>query len=729
LLICLIQNSFIHYNIMKKLLLTAGISFLLSLAAFAQEGMWLLTQLDQLKLAERGLQLGSKDIYNPDGSCLSRAILQIGGGTGSFVSPDGLVLTNHHVAYTAIQRASSTESDYLANGFLAKNRQDEIRAPGYKALIVTGIRDVTDEVLAAVKDISDPVEKDKKTEEKIKEIREKQSKDRKDVIVKISSMYNGRQFLEFTYREFKDMRIVYAPPSSIGNYGGETDNWMWPRHTGDFSFLRVYVAPDGSSREYDPANVPYKPEVWLKTAKDGVKEGDITFILGFPGFTTRYRSATSVYWNQEINYPFTIENFGEIISLIEDLTKNDPAGRLKTASLVKGLANTLKNYQGKVEGMKKTHFLQEKKAFEKEFLTWANSRKELKEKYAGLLDREREAYLPLEKTRERDQVAGLFGGLAGTLCGIAEQLYTDAMEIEKAGDKPDEASLKKKMEKISEQLTYAFNDYDEPVDKALFARALGMAGRLPADQRIPAVDRISEKPGFDAANFTEKAYSVTKLKDPEYVKSLIGKTPKELEQSGDPFLLLAAGLYPLNEEINKTQSAFAATVIDIRRQYMEALYEWKGKAMYPDANGTIRFTSGKVKGYKPRNAVWYEPFTSLAGVVEKHNGKEPFNAPEALIRLSRDKDYGRWSDKSLNDVPLAFLSLCDITGGNSGSPVMNAKGELAGVVFDGNYEAMISDWQYDENLQRSITCDIRYVLFVTEKFAGATHLLKEMQIR
>ncbi len=701
----------------------------LSLTVFAQEGMWLLTQLDRLDLAGKGLQIGSKDIYNPDGACLSRAILQIGGGTGSFVSPDGLVLTNHHVAYTAIQRASTTEADYLENGFLAKTRQDEIRAPGYKALIVTGIRDVTDEILAAVKDISDPVEKDKKTDEKMKEIREKQSKDRKDVVVKIASMYNGRQFLEFTCREFKDIRIVYAPPSSIGNYGGETDNWMWPRHTGDFSFLRVYVAPDGSSREYDPANVPYKPEVWLKTAREGVKDGDITFILGFPGFTTRYRSSTSVYWNQEINYPFTIKNFSEIISLIEDLTRNDPAGKLKTASLVKGLANTLKNYQGKVDGMKKTNFLQEKKDFEKEFLTWANSRKDLKEKYAGLLDQEKAAYLPLEKTRERDNIAGLFGGLSGTLCGIAQQLYADAKEMEKSGEKPDEASLKKKMKEISEQLSFAFNDYDEPVDKALFARALEMAGKLPSDQRITAVDKISGQPGFNIRTFTEKAYAFTKLKDPEYVKALIGKSPLELEQTGDPFILLAAGLYPLNEEINKTQSAFAATVIDIRRQYMEALYEWKGKAMYPDANGTIRFTSGRIKGYKPGNAVWYEPFTGLAGVVEKHTGTDPFNAPEALIRLSRDKDFGKWADKSMNDVPLAFLSLCDITGGNSGSPVMNARGELAGVVFDGNYEAMISDWQYDENLQRAITCDIRYVLFITEKFAGAGHILKEMQIR
>ncbi|MCX6303612.1 MAG: S46 family peptidase [Bacteroidetes bacterium] len=714
---------------MKKNIYSLCILLFLCLPSFAQEGMWLLTQVNQLDLNKKGLAVAADDLYSKDKPALYRAILQIGGGSGSFVSPDGLVLTNHHVAFTALQRASTTNSNYLAEGFLARTKSEEIRAPGYQALMVVEIRDVTQEVLEDAQFIRDPLEKDRRVNEKIAEMTDLIKKDRKDIVALVSEMFNGKQYMLFVYKEFKDLRIVYAPPMAIGNYGGETDNWMWPRHTGDFSFLRVYVSPDGTGSEYDVQNVPYKPGVWLRTTRDNLRDGDFTFIMGFPGSTTRYRSSTSVHWNQTYNYPFTVENYREIIGICGELTKNDPEGKLKVASLVKGLANTMKNLEGKLEGMKKTSFLQKKIDFEKEFMSWANSSPANRERYSTILSREKEQYKLLGDTKERDNVYGIFQGLAGLQIGIAMQVYYLAREMAKPAGERQPGLTDEVIRETADGLQYAYANYYEPVDKALLVRALEKAGALPPGQRITGLEYILGDKKQSIAQFADQAVATSKLQDLEFAKLLYLKTVKELEALDDPFMKMAVSLYPTGEAINKTSEVFAANVTAIRKEYLDALFAWKGKTLYPDANSTIRFTSGRVKGYKPRNAVWYDPFTSLGGVVEKNTDVEPFNAPAKLVELYGKRDFGNWMDPALKDVPVAFLSTCDITGGNSGSPVMNAKGELAGVVFDGNYEAMISDWQYDIDLQRAITCDIRYVLFITQKFGNAGFLVDEMQAK
>jgi hypothetical protein len=715
--------------IMKRTLIISILCIFTVLSAIAQEGMWMLTQVGQLDLAKKGLKIPVEEIYSPGKSCLANAVLQLGGGTASFVSPEGLIVTNHHVAYTALQRASSVNSDYLTNGFLAKERSAEIKAPGYKAQIMTEMKDVTDEVLAASKGITDPLEKDKKVNARIAEMTDAVSAKGSDQEAVIVPMYNGKQYIMYTYKVFKDIRIVYSPPLSIGNYGGETDNWMWPRHTGDFSFMRVYVSPKGEGTGYSAENVPYNPKVWLKVAQGDLKEGDLNFIIGYPGSTTRYRSSTSVKWNLEYNYPFAIQNFSEVISLADELTKNDPAGKLKVASLTKGLANVMKNYQGKVDGMKRTHFLQKKLDFEKEYLAWANGTPERKAKYADILSKEKVQYVVIEKTKDRDNVFGILQGLSGTMFNVASQVYNVAREMEKPVEERQPGLNEEALKEFAEGLTYAYNDYYEPVDKALLLRVLKMAAALPAGQRITGLEYVLTGSGKTPEQWVDEAYSTTKLRDPEFAKSLIGKPSADIEKTVDPFIKLAISIYPMSEEISKTSEAFAANVTFLRKDYLDALYEWKGTNMYPDANGTIRFTWGPVKGYKPADAVWYYPFTSLQGVVDKNTGEEPFNAPAGLVSLEENKDFGKWSDPELNDVPVAFLNQCDITGGNSGSPVLNAKGEITGVAFDGNYEAMISDWQYDYALQRCIAVDIRYVLFVTEKFGNAGFLLKEMGVK
>jgi hypothetical protein len=714
---------------MKKQLIISFFCILIALSATAQEGMWMLTQLNQLDLGKKGLMIPVDQVYNPGKPCLANAVIQLGGGTASFVSPEGLVVTNHHVAFAALQRTSSVNSDYLTNGFLAKDRSFELQAPGYQARLMMEMRDATGDVLEAAKGISDPVEKDKKVNARIVELTEKVKIKGSDLEAVIVPMYNGKQYFMYTYKVFKDIRIVYSPPSSIGNYGGETDNWMWPRHTGDFSFLRVYVSPDGQGSVYSASNIPYKPKVWLKIAKTDLKEGDFNFIIGYPGFTTRYRSSNSVHWNLEYNYPFAIENFRQIIELAEDLTKNDPAGKLKIANQVKGLANVMKNYQGKVDGMTRTHFLQKKLDFEKEYLGWANTTPERKAKYAGILSKEKALYDVLEKTKDRDQVFGILQGLSGTLLNVASQAYNIAREMDKPAAERQPGLTEETLNEFGEQLTYVYNDYYEPVDKAMLVRVLKLAAALPEGQRITGLEYILKDPGKTPEKWVDEAYSTTKMKDPAFAKSLIGKPAADIEKTGDPFIQLAVSIYPMSEEINKAAGIFGANVTALRKDYMDALYEWKGTKMYPDASGTIRFTWGPVKGYKPADAVWYYPFTTLQGVVDKNTGKEPFNAPAELVSLKEKKDYGKWIDPELKDVPVAFLNQCDITGGNSGSPVMNAKGEIVGVAFDGNYEAMISDWQYDYALQRCIAVDIRYVLFVTEKFGNAAFLLDELGVK
>jgi hypothetical protein len=714
---------------MKRLLFISAFLLLTVLSALAQEGMWMLSQLGQLDLNKKGLQIPVEKLYSPGKPCLASAILQLGGGSASFVSPEGLVVTNHHVAYTALQRASSVSSDFLTRGFLAGERADEISAPGYQAKMMLEMKDVTDEILSVAKDIKDPVERDRKIDEKISAMTEAVREKGDDLEADVVSLFEGRQYIMHTYKLFKDIRIVYSPPLSIGNYGGEIDNWMWPRHTGDFSFMRIYVSPDGEGTGYSPDNVPYKPQVWLKPALGDLDEGDFNFIIGYPGFTTRYRSSNSVDWNLHRNYPFTISNFSDVIAICNELTKNDPAGALKVASLVRGLENTMKNYQGNVEGMNKTHFLQKKLDFEKEFLAWANSTPERKLKYADILAKEKAQYDIIAKTYDRDNALGILQGiLAGRLTGVANNIYGISRELEKPEAERQPGLTEDALKEYAEGLQYTYNDYYEPVDRALLLRALRMADALKGDQRITALDYIFKDSGMTLEQWVDNAYSTTKLKDPEFTAGLVGKPSAELESLKDPFIGIAAALWPVSEESTKTLNAFVSNVTALRKDYLIALYEWKGSALYADASGTIRFTWGPIKGYKPADAVWYEPFTTLQGVVEKNTGKEPFNAPERLVKLEETKDFGRWADPELGDVPVAFLNQCDITGGNSGSPVMNAKGEIIGIAFDGNWEAMTSNWQYDYALQRCIAVDFRYVLFITEKYGNADFLLKEMGV-
>jgi hypothetical protein len=709
----------------KGLVCVLFFSLVLSFPALAEEGMWLLTQLKQLELEKKGLEISVEEIYHPDKVSLTDAIVWLGGCTASFVSPDGLILTNHHCAEGALQRASSEGKDYITNGFLAKDRSEELQAIGTRANVLEKVKDVTKEMLDAAEGIEDPVERDKKISAAITQMTEKIEGGRDDILANVASMYNGKQYILFVYKRYQDVRIVYAPPNSIGTYGGDIDNWMWPRHTGDFTYMRVYMGPDGSGAKYSPDNIPVKPKNYLRIAKDHLKDGDFTFILGFPGATTRWRTSNSVGWNLKYNYPETVQNYQELIDLMKTHTKDSEEGRIRVASLDSGLNNTMKNYQGKIDGMTKTNFLEKKKEFEKELMSFIESRPELKAKYGDILDRIEDQYKELAKFKAKDDAMDMFGLSSGVLLSLASQAYGVAREREKPEEERAPYFTERGVDQTIKNLHLRYYSFYEPVDKAMLKRVLRIVNEVPEGQRIEGLEYIF-KGDQSIDEFVEEAYAKTKLADVEYARSLFSMSSEELEALGDPLITMAAKRYDETEAQQKRTLKFNANIISLRKEYIDALYAWKGEGLYPDANGTMRFTWGHVAGYKPADAVWYEPFTTLEGVVEKDTDEFPFDSPDKLNELWKKKDFGKWADNELGDVPVAFTHRCDITGGNSGSPVMNAKGELVGLAFDGNYEAMTSDWQYDYDIQRTISVNIKYVLFITEKFAGAHHILKEM---
>ena len=709
---------------MKRTLCVVALIFGMTLTAMADEGMWLLNQLPHLKLDKQGMKINVAEIYSPGKPCLAQAIVNLG-ATGEIVSPEGLVLTNHHVAFGAVQRASTKGTDFISSGFLARTRSEEIEAPGYSARILEKMEDVTAGFRRFGK-ITDPLKRRKAVQKQIRRMTDKIEKGHKDLEARISSMFRGEQYILFVYRRFDDVRVVYVPPQSIGNYGGDIDNWMWPRHTGDFSFLRIYMAPDGTGRAYNKGNIPYKPKYWIPVAKEGLKEGDFTFIMGFPGRTYRYRTSHAVRENFEYYYPHRIQLYKETIQLLESFQGDSLVARMKVAGFIKGLNNAMKNSQGNVDGMKQAGFLEKKLGFEKELTAFLKNDPVLWKRYGHVLPEIGKVFAERAKTREYDDVLGLVNRLSGSMTSLATNAYATAREREKPRGERNPLFSEKNVQRQVKRLRFTLMSFYEPSDKALLKRMLHKAAELPEDNRIAGLESILKAGpgGIDA--FVEKAYAETKLKDLAFVQSLFKKSVKDIEALQDPLLQLAARLYPESEKRRKRNERLDARLMDLRRQYILALKEWKKVPMYPDANSTLRFSWGEVAGYIPRDAVQYAPFTTLTGVMEKETGKKPFIVPAGLKALYEKKDFGRWTHEDLNDVPIAFTHKVDSTGGNSGSPVLNAKGELVGILFDGNYEALTGDWQFDDQIQRSISVDIRYVLFVTEKLAKAHHILKEM---
>jgi hypothetical protein len=693
----------------------------------AEEGMWRMDQLQQLDLLKAGIEMTADELYNESKPSLKDAIVNLGGGTAELVSSQGLILTNHHVAFGALQRAASQRNSHqmIELGFNALTMAEEIPAPGYTARILLSTRDVTAE-FAAFKKISNLEKRSRLIDEKSKMLVDKAQQGRSDLEAKVTDVFYGQKYLLHVYKKYQDVRLVFVPPLAIGNFGDDIDNWMWPRHCGDFSFMRIYTAADGSGAEFSENNIPLKPKYWLKIAKTPLKEGDMTFIMGYPGNTQRYRSYPCTDYSFNLLMPESVKSFQETLAIMESLAAQSEEAKVRLAGMIARLSNPLKNYQGQLEMAKKTNLLETKKQQEQELMAFIKADPSLNKKYGTVFEKLTKRFDQDRLNWKKIALVTQLKRASGEISGIATMVYASVKEREKPKKTRDPFFSEEELSKEITKLKFRYLSFYEAADKALLKRVFQLINELSAEKSLAAVRNLMA--GYDSPDsYINELFAKTQLKDSKFAEQLFSKTSAELDKMADPMIVLARTLYPFFEEMRRYDEKKKAELDDYRFQYTQALAEWKKCPLYTDADRTLRLTFGAVSGYEARDAVYFNPFSTLAGVIEKDSGVVPFNVPEKLKELFAAKDYGVWLDKTLNDVPVNFLSACDITGGNSGSPVLNSKGELIGCVFDGNWEAITSDWQYYPLKQRSITADIRYILFVLDKFANARNILKELE--
>jgi hypothetical protein len=713
--------------IVAAILLLAG-------RAMADEGMWPPYSLDQLSWADlktRGLELTPAQIYNPAGGGLIEAVLQMG-ATASFVSGDGLIVTNHHVAYGAIQEQSTTEHNYLRDGFYAPRRTDEIEAPGYTVNVTTRIDDVTKRVLGAVNDKMTGLARYEAIDKVTKEIVAETEKGT-DHRCRVVPMFSGRQYIKFTSFEIRDVRIVYVPPEAIGNFGGETDNWMWPRHTGDFAFLRAYVGPDGAPADFARANVPYQPRTYLRFSTSGVRDGELTMTIGFPGRTERYISSFDLANQAEVSLPNSIRNAENEIRIIEEIGKRDSTIALRTASDVKGIYNRLKKNRGILDGLDRAHVIEQKAREERALADFLAQSPALQKRYGSVLPELEALFREHRKTQLRDGRLERLGR-SSDFFRLASDLYRWSVER----DKPDPAREKGYQDRdtldAKRRLKTAQINLVPVVDRALMRYSLEKLLELPADQKVAALEKLfAGKTGDDRGQaidrYVEDLYAQTRVGNLDDRMRMFAMTRRQLEAVHDPFIGLAALLYPEMEMVRDRNKVFEGAQNLLGPKLIEAYAEWKKGSMYPDANGTMRVSFGEVRGFKPRDAVEYHYHTLLGGILQKESDQVPFIVPKELKDAYAKRDFATYAQPGDNDIPVDFLTTNDITNGNSGSPVLNGRGEIVGLAFDGNYESVASDFRYDQELNRTIAVDSRYILFLLDKVYHLTNLVNELNVR
>lgn len=720
---------------MKRLLGFSVVIFLcfnLSFFLHSEEGMIPLSEIHKLDLKALGFHLDSTELYNPNGISLIDTIINLKGCTASFVSPDGLMLTNYHCAFRAIQSVTTKEKDYMRDGFIASQRSQEVPAENYTVRVIEFYRDVSKEVMEVVKKEMDYAQRTKAIEKKNKKIELEIEKKYPGRRAEVAEMFMGKTYILFVYTYLKDIRLVYAPPRSIGEYGGEIDNWMWPRHTGDFAFLRAYTEPDGSFADYSPDNVPYHPKKYLQAAPEGVKEEDFVFILGYPGRTHRHRTSYFISYEEKVKKPYIVELYQYMINILEEMSKKDRTVEIKLSSRLKGLWNRMKRYQGQLKGMKNLKLAQRRKQKEDALQQFINVHPRLREKYGNLLEQLKNLYD--EKTRNAgyDLLLDNFKK-SSTLLDNAYKVYEASIEREKEDTDRESDYMDRNFDRTLQRMKRDLRNYYEPVDKIflkdMFLRAIKLKKK--SYPSIPAVEEIINNPD-DAEkaidSFIETAYQLSQLNDESYMMGLLKKTTRELAKVEDPFIRLARALYPTYQSQKDKEKWQKGQLDQLLSQLFEVKKEFAGKDFIPDANSTLRLTYGRIRRYSPADAVVHTPFTTLGGVVEKQTGEEPFIAPPKLMDLYKAKDFGKFVHPGLKDIPVAMLYNTDTTGGNSGSPVLNAKGQLVGLNFDRVFEATINDYAWDESYSRSIGVDVRYILWFLDKFGGVHHLLKEMKV-
>ena len=704
---------------MVAVLITAGM-----VSVKAEEGMWIPMLLEKYNIGqmqEAGLRLSAEDIYSINQDCLKDALVIFGRGcTGEMISADGLLLTNHHCGYGAIQRHSSVESDYLTNGFWAMSREEELPNEGLTVTYLRYMKDVTVEMEEGVTGELDPAEIEGQRKLNMGNLI-KGATEGTHYSATVRPFYYGNAYYMFVYEAFNDVRLVGAPPESIGNFGADQDNWMWPRHTGDFSIFRVYADKENKPAGYDPSNQPYQPRKHLEIAAGGVEEGDFTMVMGYPGSTTQYLYSAAVRSMLETSLPLKIGLRTTRLEIMDRYMRADDVVRIQYATKYRRVSNAWKKWQGVILGLTRNHAVEVKLEEEAQFRSWVESDGERTLKYDGLLDEFARLY------KEMEQYEMAMDMMNESVRAI--ELFRQASRISRM------MSQGATREQIERQMASFYKDYHRPVDQEICAAMLeAYFSRMPASFVPACADEINGKYKGNYTNYAEALYQKSVFNQPEKFEKLLNKYSKDSAKAiklleKDPIVVTENQFSELlMGETIPVYSKLEDVLERNYKTYMAALLEMEQERMlYPDANFTMRFTYGKVDSYKPKDGVEYRYYTTLSGIMDKEReGFVDYAVPEKLRELYEAKDYGKYGVNGT--MPVCFLASNHTSGGNSGSPVMDADGRLIGINFDRNWEGTMSDVHYDPSLCRNITVDIRYILFIIDKFAGAEYLLNEMDI-
>ena len=714
---------------MKRLsLLLILIVSLGCITARADEGMWIPVLIEKYNIRimqENGFKLTAEDIYSINKASMKDAVVLFGGGcTGEFISDRGLIITNHHCGYGSIQNHSTLEHDYLAEGFWAASNAEELSNPGLTVTILKYMEDVTDKVLEGVTDGMDAVKREAVINANINSINTDAVKGTHYQAM-VRPFFLGNQYFLIVNEVFRDVRLVGAPPSGIGKFGGDTDNWVWPRHTGDFSLFRVYADKENKPAAYSADNVPYRPASYFPVSLRGVKDGDFAMVFGYPARTQEYAPSNHIRMLKDVVYPKQVEIRGAKISIMEQEMAKDPLVRLQYSGKSFGLANGWKKSIGEIQSLNKTDGIARKEAFEKAFMEWVEADSQRMAKYGSLFEQYNEIYKTYTTLYlVNSYTTEVFFNNGVEAAGFANS-FRNAVEMA-ATNSP---GLKDELTRLRSSAGSFFRNYNDEVARRLFVAVMDLYGRnIDSEWQTQAYRELYASCKGNFKSVTDKLFAKSIFTNEKKVQELLNNfDPKKVKK--DPFYILASSATELlDTKVRPELNVLGDRLAGLNRLYMAAQMEYgQGKVFYPDANSTLRLSYGKVMGYDARDAVFYKPFTTLSGVIEKDNPDiYDYKVPERLKELYRNKDFGRYGANG--DVPVCFISNNHTSGGNSGSPVLDAEGNLIGVNFDRAWEGVASDIMYNPLQSRNISLDIRYVLFIIDKFAGADYLIREMTV-
>lgn len=715
---------------MRRLNLILLITVLFFGSAVADEGMWLPSLIHKLNInhmKKAGLELSAEDIYSINSSSLKDAVVALDHGscTAELISKDGLLLTNHHCGFGEIQSHSSVEHDYLQDGFWAMSREEELPNPGKTVSFLIRVEEVTDKVLADVNEGLTFDERNKKINDVSKKL-EKEAKADTHYETYVRSFFNDNKYFLFVVETFRDIRLVGAPPQALGKFGGDTDNWMWPRHTNDFSMFRVYAGPDGKPADFSENNVPYQPKHFLPISIKGVEEGDYAMILGYPGRTNRYKTSYGVNYTMTVTNPVRVEVREKKLEIIDEYMRTSQKARIQYASKYARSSNYYKYSIGQNKGLKNLNVIAKKKAIEDKFTEWVNADNSRKEKYGEALSLIEKSYEKPEASFAQEYFSeALLRGPEIFMFAYRAKPLLDLLE------KPEEnkSRIDHTIERMKGSLENYFKDYDAATDEKVAAKLLKLyAENNDAKYHPRFFADVQKKYKGDFSKYASKMFAKTIFDNKEELEAFL-ENPSLKTLKKDMAVLAAGDVFSKMREIIEIAGQTNEDMVKGRRLFVAGLMEMeKDKSFYPDANSTMRLTYGNVLDYEPRDGVTYNYFTTAKGYLEKEIPGDPeFDVPARMKELLLAEEYGKYADTD-GTLHTCFITNNDITGGNSGSPVINAKGELIGIAFDGNWEAMSGDLAFEPDLQRCINVDIRFVLWVVDTYAGASHLIEEMNI-